>query len=346
MTSSNVRIGIVSPDAPPFLGGMGRHVGSLVEGFKKEGMTVLVYDRSRRRVAFALAKSIGFSCGLRFRLQRFVRKNGITILHLHAGPGGVLMPFLPHSVTTVITANHTYAAQAKLPGQAWKKIFAAIEMRMYERAHRVIAISEDTAASLQNDYGIPASKITVIPCGFDLAPWMNADNASRNTNSCVFVGRPDTRKGWDILEAAWPIVQRNFPSATLSVVGWNDSPRDGMNFLGRLSDTELQALIGSARLVVCPSRLEGFGLAAAESIAAGTPVVASNVSGLRAIVDDEKTGLLVSPDPESVAAGIIRMLQDDALWRTLHVGCQECRQRFDRDTEITAHTKLFGALHS
>lgn len=345
MTSSKLIIGIISPDSPPFIGGMGRHVGSLVEGFRKEGVTVHVFDRRHRRVAFALAKNIGFSFGLRFRLQRFVHKNRITILHVHAGPGGVLMPFLPYGVVTVITANHTYAAQAKLPGQAWKKIFTVIEKRMYERAHSIIAISDDTAASLRSDYGIPASKITVIPCGLDLAPWVKADAESRDKHRCVFVGRPDTRKGWDILEAAWPIVRKNFPSAMLHVVGWNESPRDGMQFLGRLSDTDLRALVGSARLCVCPSRLEGFGLAAAESVASGTPVVAARVAGLQHVVAHDTTGLLVSPDPESVAAGIIRILGDDALWQMLHARCRESRQLFDRDAEIIAHAKLFGALH-
>lgn len=346
MTSSNPILGIVSADAPPFIGGMGRHVGSLVDGFRKEGMTVHVYDRSRRKIMYALGKNLGFSFGLRFRLRAFIAKNHINILHVHSGPGGVLMPFSPYGVKVVVTANHTYAAQSRLPGQAWKRIFVALEKKTYERADAIIAISEDTAESLRRDYGIPASRISVIGCGFDLAPWIAADSDTRKKHACVFVGRPDSRKGWDILLSAWPLVQSAIPTATLSVVGWKEEPREGITFLGRISDADLPRLLGSSRLVVCPSRLEGFGLAAAESTAAGTPVLATLVPGLQRVIQPGRTGILVDPHPTLVAHSIVQMLQDDALWNRLHEGCQTYRSTFDTKREISAHIDKFRALYS
>lgn len=346
MKSSELVLGIVSSDAPPFFGGMGRHVGQLIEGFRREGIQVHVFDRSYRKFAYALGKNIGFSFGLRFRLQKFVKTHGITVLHVHSGPGGVLLPFFPKSVKIVVTANHTYADQSRLPGQSWKKLLMQLERKTYQRSDAIIAISRDTAESLQADYGIPASRITVIGCGFDLAPWISADSDIRQKNACVFVGRPSTRKGWDLLMQAWPMVREKIPTATLSVVGWHEVSRDGMQFLGRISDHELQTLLGSSQLTVCPSRLEGFGLAAAESIACGTPVVAARALGLRDTVDDFMTGILVDISPETLAGGMIRMLQDQELWKTLHRGCREGRSRFDLTKEISAHRELFRALYS
>lgn len=346
MTSSNPVIGIVSPDAPPFIGGMGSHVGSLIDGFRKEGMTVHVFDRSRRKIMYALGKNLGFSFGLRFRLQAFIAQHHIDILHVHSGPGGVLMPFFPRGAKVVVTANHTYAAQSRLPGQAWKRIFTALEKKTYERADAIIAISEDTALSLRDEYGIPLSRITVIGCGFDLAPWIAADSDSRKKHSCVFVGRPDTRKGWDILRAAWPAVVSAIPTATLSVVGWREESREGMTFLGRIPNAQLASLVGSTRLMVCPSRLEGFGLAAAESTAAGTPVLATLVPGLQRVIQPGRTGILVDPNPVLVAHRIIQILQDDALWNTLHEGCRTYRPAFDTKREISAHLDRFRALYS
>lgn len=346
MTSSSPVIGVVSCDAPPFIGGMGRHVGSLVEGFRKQGTTVHVFDRSQRKVAYALGKNLGFSFGLRFRLQAFIRKNHISILHIHSGPGGVLLPFFPSRVKVIVTANHTYAAQSRMPGQAWKKIFVALEKKTYQRADAIIAISEDTAESLRSEYGIPASRITVIGCGFDLAPWLSSDSELRKKHACVFVGRPDTRKGWDLLLSAWPAVRRVIPTATLSVVGWEENARDGMTFLGRLSDADLHSLVGSSRLTICPSRLEGFGLAAAESTAAGTPVLGTLVPGLQCVVQSGRTGILVDLHPASLSRSIIELLQDDTLWQRLHEGCRAHRSVFDTTHEIQAHMKLFRALYS
>lgn len=347
MTSSNNPIiGMVSCDAPPFIGGMGRHVGSLIDGLRKEGITVHVFDRSRRKIAFALGKNLGFSFGLRFRLRAFIAKNRIAVLHIHSGPGGVLMPLFPQGVKVIVTANHTYAAQSRLPGQAWKRIFVALEKKTYQRADAIIAISEDTAESLRHEYGIPASRITVIGCGFDLTPWIAADCNIRKKHSCVFVGRPDTRKGWDILLSAWSAVRRIIPDATLAVVGWKEESRDGITFLGRVSEAELPTLLGSSRLVVCPSRLEGFGLAAAESTAAGTPVLATLVPGLQRVIQPGRTGILVDPNPGSIAQSIVRILQDDALWDHLHEGCKSYRSTFEAQHEIRAHLDVFRALYS
>ncbi len=348
MKSSDRSIGIVSCDSPPFIGGMGRHVGSLCEGFHTAGVTAHIVDRTHRPYAWACGRNIGFSLGVRRTLENFVHDHGITLLQVHVGPGGVLLPFFPSTVPVVLTVNHTYAAQSRLLGQYWKKIFIPFERRMYEHAQQMIAISEDTANSLENDYGIPRERIAIIHCGFELSPWIHADceESDRDHRSCVFIGRPDVRKGWDLLRNAWSIVRKNMPHATLAVVGWDDVSRDGISFLGRLSDQDLRSLIGRARTTICPSRLEGFGLTAAESIACGTPVVATSVAGLQRVVHEKRSGIFVDINPISIAHGVITMLQDDFLWRQLHDGCRVERARFDITKEIHAHLTLFDAVYS
>jgi glycosyltransferase involved in cell wall biosynthesis len=344
MSSSSPVVGIVSPDAPPHLGGMGRHVGILIDGLKKEGMTVHVFDRSRRPIFWCFGRNIGFSVLLRGRLQAWIRQNRINVLQIHAGPGGVLSR-LPRTVPTIVVANHTYASQSRLPGQRWKTVFLPIERRMYRDADRVIAISSDTAESLVADYGIDTSRITVIPCGIDLHPWIAADTEER-TASCVFIGRPGARKGFDLLEAAWSIARKSIPHAELSVIGWNDASRRGIRFLGRVSDGELHRLVGRASLTVCPSRLEGFGLAAAESIAAGTPVIATNVAGLRQVIRHGETGLLVDLSADDLSRAILSVLSNDVLRQALHDGCRRDRKRFAAASGVAAHAAVIRALYS
>ncbi len=77
---------------------------------------------------------------------------------------------------------------------------------------------------------------------------------------------------------------------------------------------ELERLLAGATVVACPSRREGFGLVCAEAMARGRAVVASDVGGLRDLVEHERTGLLVPPqDPPALRAALERLLSDEAL---------------------------------
>lgn len=350
MTSSSPHIGIVSTDAPPFIGGMGRSVGALADGLRSQGFSIDIFDRSHRPFAWRLLKNIGFSIGLNGLLRHWVKEKGISMLHVHAGPGGVFLPD-PPDIPVIVTAHHTYAQQSKIPGQGWKHIFISSERATYQHAERVICASPDTAASLESDYGISRAKISLIPWGFEQAAWIAADqpDEKRNQRQCVFVGRPDKRKGWDLMLGAWEKVNRRFSDTILHVVG--KIPRSkiqipGLVFHGHLQDSELQSLSGGSRFLICPSRLEGFGLTAAEAIVAGTPVVGTGVDGLRSVVQHDRTGILVAPDVQSIADAMIRLFSDDALWKKLREGCRGARATFDPAPSLRAHTDLFREVYS
>ncbi len=295
-------------------------------------------DVLTRRDPPLLGRNIFFSFLLFFFLPRWIRKNAPDILHVHTGPGGVLLSRRP-SLPLIVTANHTYAQQSKLKGQAWKRIFVPLERYTYQCANRILCLSQDTARSVREDYGIDSAKIAVIPCSVDVPAFAAADKPfAERKKICVFTGRRDYRKGFDLLSEAWDIVQRSVPDAALHIVGFTGHSTSSMIFHGHLSDAELQTLVGSARCVVCPSRLEGFGLAAAEAIAAGTPVVATNVDGLRCVVENEKTGLLTDVHPADIASKIISLLTDDSLWVQLHSACQANRHVFLPEREIEKYT--------
>ncbi len=342
--SSDLRIGMVSVDSPPHIGGIGRHVGSLTDGLRAAGISVSVFDRACRPIPYAIGRNIGFSIGLTDALRQWIARERIDLLHVHAGPGGVFLPFPP--MPMIVTANHTYAQQARLPWQRWKSVFKSAEWTTYLAALAVACISEDTAACLRQEYRIAPERIRTIPCGFDLLPWESADREERDRMSCVFVGRADTRKGFDLLLAAWKQVRAAEPDATLSVVGVARAALPGIRFLGRLPDDELRALIGSARMLIMPSRMEGFGLSAAEAIAAGTPVVASDVDGLRCVVRDGTTGTLTRTDARSIASAVTVLLREDARWSVLHAGCRSARGTFALSQEVDAYRSLYDEVYS
>lgn len=342
MMSSELHVGIVSCDASPHIGGIGRHVGLLAEGLKRRGIRVSVFSRFDRPLAFALGRNAAFSIGLQRALKHWICSTNVNLLHVHAGPGGVFLPTSP--LPMIVTANHTYAAQSRLPGQRWKSLFIPWERATYRAGSHITCISPDTADSVVQQYGIDPQRVSAIPCGFDITLWQKASGQIRT--GCVYVGRADNRKGFDLLMRAWRIVRSRIPDAHLTVVGAAGDDRDGIRFLGRVSDEELRACVAGARVAIVPSRLEGFGYAAAEAIAAGTPVVATDVPGLRFVVAHDVSGRLVKTDPSSIADGVISLLRDDERWRRLSIGCAHERGRFDIEIELDAMLRLYDEVYS
>ena len=118
--------------------------------------------------------------------------------------------------------------------------------------------------------------------------------------------------------------------------------------LGFVPHHELAPLYARAAVVACPSRREGFGVACAEAMAHGRPVVASAVGGLLDLVVDGETGLLVPPgDADALRAGLERVLDDAQLRRRLgEAGRARARERFswergtDRDARRPTRTRL------
>src|SRR5205807_10229309 len=106
--------------------------------------------------------------------------------------------------------------------------------------------------------------------------------------------------------------------------------RERVRFLGAIPQERLGDYYALADVCVVPSRTESFGLVALEAQALGTPVVAAAVGGLREIVEDGVTGLLVEGrDPEDYAAAIALVLRDPELRSRMG---EEARQRAARYT--------------
>lgn len=133
----------------------------------------------------------------------------------------------------------------------------------------------------------------------------------------VYVGSLSERKGADIFAAALDLAA----SAGWSGVMIGDGPlsdsiaseHPAVRRLPPTSQVEVAAWMRAADVVVVPSRREPLGLAAVEALACGTPVVASAVGGLKEVVRDGETGLLVAPDDPAVLASALIRLKDDAL---------------------------------
>ena len=101
----------------------------------------------------------------------------------------------------------------------------------------------------------------------------------------------------------------------------------------------------AADVLLVPSRAESFGLVALEAAACGTPVVASDVGGLRTIVEDGRTGFLVEPrDPSAFAIAVDKLLADPALALEMGAAGAERAQRFTWPTAAARLRRLYADL--
>jgi glycosyltransferase involved in cell wall biosynthesis len=108
---------------------------------------------------------------------------------------------------------------------------------------------------------------------------------------------------------------------------------------------DARALIGAADAVVFSSRWEGLPLAALETLAAGTPLVATDVRGLRELLTNEEDALLVPPDePEAMASALRRVCSDPDLRSTLRRGALRTAERYSEAAMTEAYLGLYGEL--
>lgn len=188
--------------------------------------------------------------------------------------------------------------------------------------HHIVNSQATRSTLLKSAPWVPPENITVIYNGIDTPQLETLEAAHLDLPDDAlifgFAGRLEIRKGLLDLVAAWPVVAGALPNAWLVIVGkgadeqlaherLGDVPR--VKWLGYRSD--VPSILKAIDVLVVPSHWEGFGLIAAEGLAAGVTVVATKASSLPEIIQDGINGRLVPPrDPESLAAALIEVARD------------------------------------
>ena len=202
----------------------------------------------------------------------------------------------------------------------------------------IIAVSQDMKKDILKCYDIPATSVSVIHNGVDPAkyhPQQGTASLGKGTASLTkfgirkpfvfFVGRLTRQKGvFDLVDA-----MDHVPKGTTLVLatGKPDTPeieeelrrvvKANPNVVWihqMLEDPDLVNLYNEAAVFACPSIYEPFGIINLEAMACETPVVATRVGGIKEVVEDGETGLLVPPgDPVALGKAITKLIEDPAL---------------------------------
>ena len=241
---------------------------------------------------------------------------------------------LTSDLPLVVHFHGPWAAESRIEGSpplaCWAK--RKIERAVYGRAVRLICLSNNFARILSEDYGISADRIRVIPGGvnvdrFDIpqsrvqAREILGWNTQRPTVLCV--RRLARRMGLENLIDAARALRKSISDVQILIAGRGamaDELRqrieqnglgETVKLLGFVSEDALPLAYRAADLTVVPSvALEGFGLVAAESLAAGTPVLVSPVGGLPEVVAGLSDDLVLpAADAETLADRLATALQ-------------------------------------
>lgn len=242
------------------------------------------------------------------------------------------------------------------------------------RSDRVIAISGAVETDLLRLRVLPERVIRIPPgIPFDRLPEPRSGElrrelgVSENTPLIGMLATLERKKAQDNLLRAVPIVLETFPTARFVLIGGDHATTAAavgayetelrllarslgivqhVQFLGFRPNAT--TLLGDLDVSVLCSRREALGLAAVESLAIGVPLVATAVEGLREVVDDGTTGMLVPPDdPRALADGIRILLSNRALARSLSsAGRNAVRERFDARLLALRHHALYESLLS
>lgn len=226
-----------------------------------------------------------------------------------------------------------------------------LQSLLHYKADRVVVPSPSAARVAHDWSGVPSDKLVVIPNAIDPAQFDPfKPRQSTRPLPIGFIGRLDPVKRIpDLLRAVGLLRDR----VHLHLFGDGAEREHIQREITRLALRSVVTLHGAIprpqealaqiELLVLPSDAEGFGLVLIEAMAAGVPVVATRVAGIRDVVTDNQTGLLVPPrDPGALARAIERLVEDDALRQRLaRAGLEEVRQKYVWEVVIPQYRRLF-----
>ena len=340
-----MRIGLITADFHPNVGGVAAHVVELGKALVENGHEVHVItlplgdERARlstlhgmtvHRPSIPKGKPL-YTWLTRVWLNRFLAAMPLDVMHVHGlrpveATAGLQIP--------VVFTNHTSGFLKRIQKGEFER--ARLAKRLDHVAHVLAPSDELVEATTSVGYGGP---VEFISNGVDTTRFHPADGESEPA-------KVKLRSGWTrsddevVVLLARRLVEKNgvtvFAEAVtrlenrdrVRVVFAGDGAergqverilRDGSMldrcvFLGNVPNTDMPAIYQAADLSVLPSFMEATSITGLESMATGLPLIGTRVGGIPALINDEESGLLVSPgEPTEIAVAIDRLVADAAL---------------------------------
>lgn len=330
-----MKIGIVCPYAWDVPGGVSAHVNDLAIALMKIGHEVSVLapaESDENLPDFVTStgepravKYNGSVARLSFgpitarKVSKWIEDGEFDVLHVHEP----LAPSL--SVLAVWAAKGPIVAtwHSSMDRSRMILSLAKLAQTAMEKISARIAVSEAARTTLVQHVGGDA---LIIPNGVDTSFFIDAEPRSGwpgPGKALVFLGRVDEpRKGLAVLLSAYPKVRKAFPDLRLLIAGPGDvselvedvpaADRNSISHIGMITNDEKPDVFASGNIYIAPNTGgESFGIVLLESMAAGTPVVASDLLAFQRVIDYGKAGVTFkNEDAEDLAEVLINLLSD------------------------------------
>ena len=357
-----MKIAMVSPYDFTWPGGVTAHVSQLARALGRSGHEVQVlapHSPSREcqdaDLLVPLGRSVPLPSGgsiarvslswwLYPKVRALLKREKFDIIHLHEP----MAPILPLCVLEFSDTVNVGTFHASYSRQHLYRITQPIIKRWQQRLHGNIAVSKAARRYVNNTF---PGDYEIIPNGIDfdhfstnVAPLPQYQDGKLNI---LFVGRLEKRKGLQYLLDAYGKLKWDLPNIRLIIVGPGNPDKESyrilsshnlqdVEFVGRVSYDDLPRYYASADIFCSPATgAESFGIVLLEAMAAGKPVVASDIEGYRGIVTDGEQGLLVpKKDSDALAKALEVLARDPELRRRL--GGEGNRSAEDYRWEVVA----------
>ncbi len=357
-----MKIAMVSPYDFTWPGGVTAHVAQLARELGRSGHEVQVlapHSPSREfqdaDLLVPLGRSVPLPSGgsiarvslswwLYPKVRALLKKEQFDIIHLHEP----MAPILPLCVLEFSKSVNVGTFHASYSRQHLYRFTSPIIKRWQQRLHGNIAVSPAARRYVNNTF---PGDYEIIPNGIDFKHFSaNASPLPQYQDgklNILFVGRLEKRKGLRYLLEAYSKLKWEMPNTRLIVVGPGNPDKESyrilsshnlqdVEFVGKVSYDDLPRYYASADIFCSPATgAESFGIVLLEAMAAGKPVIASDIEGFRGVMTDGEHGLLVpKKDSDALADALGKLARDPELRAKL--GGQGNRTAEDYRWEVVA----------
>ncbi len=314
-----------------------------------------------------------FSLSINPAIRRILKENKTDILHTHGGIAGLFGRRAAQKSRTPVVVHTLHGIHyLHYRNRALRFLSILLERRLSARTDAVIFVSEADLGQGRRFKLVPEAKMTLIKNGIDALEFQETEAFDKKKRELKWrlkldppvvgtVARLHRQKGIVDLLAAAPQIHLGRPEAKIVVIGGGPQERELRKKAQKLGLERFFVMLGERRdarellslldVFVLPSLWEGLPLVLLEAAAMGKPIVATDIDGVREIIRDGETGLLVPPkNPEKLSEAVLRLLQNSDLAHKLG---QEARaaippafslSKMVNETE-QLYLRLFQAAH-
>lgn len=311
----------------PTIGGAETYVREISERLAKKGFNieVITTDPSWKLsnstvfndVKITRFKSIAPNDGFFFSPQiwYYMKKHNYDIVHVHSYHGlPALFAALAKKKQRLIFTPHYHGVAIR---QLLNRVYRFLGGEIFERAEKIVCVSQFELNQIKRDFDISASKLVCIPNGINYEDFKEVKRVKKDSKTILFVGHLEKYKGVQYIIKALPkldrinleIIGKGPFEKELRILADDLDVNDRITWMNHVPRDELLVHYKSADVFVILSQLEAYGIVVAEALTSGTPSVVAKTSALSEFIDNRMCfGMNMPPSTNELAETILHAM--------------------------------------